>query len=129
MTDIVRDVLVARRAIGRDGPYVFPSNSESGHIAEPKSHMRAVAKVTGVHVSPHDLRRTFIGVAESADISAFALKALVNHSPGSDVTSGYLSIGIERLRDPAQRVADRMKALCGIAAPPGVSSVHGAFFK
>ena len=58
--------------------------------------------------------QTFITIAESADISPLALKALVNHALGNDVTSGYVQITVERLREPAQRECDRMMALCGI---------------
>ena len=73
----------------------------------------------GIVVSCHDLRRSFITVAESTDISPLALKALVNHAVGGDVTSNYVRLTVERLREPAQRVADRLKQLCGIAEPAG----------
>jgi hypothetical protein len=33
---------------------------------------------------------------------------------GSDVTSGYVIMNVERLREPAQKVADRLKEMCGI---------------
>jgi integrase len=123
MTDLVRGLLVARRAIGRDSSgFVFPANSRSGHIEEPKFPLKLVAEATGVVVTPHDLRRTFATVAESVDISPLALKALVNHALGKDVTSGYVQMTVERLREPAQRVADRLKELCAIVgAPPGAS--------
>src|SRR6516165_3851793 len=42
-----------------------------------------------------------------------APQALVNHSLGGDVTSGYIVMTPERLREPAQRVCDRLKTLCG----------------
>ena len=47
-------------------------------------------------------------IAESLDISSYAIKALVNHSVDgrSDVTAGYIQIGVERLRDPAARITD-----------------------
>ena len=77
---------MARRAIGRT-EFVFHADSKSGHIEEPKFHLALVAKATGIRVSTHDLRRTFITVAESCDISPIALKALVNHGLGNDVTS------------------------------------------
>jgi integrase len=115
MTDIVRDLLVARRAESIAGPYVFPSPSRAGYIAEPKFPLALIAQATDIKVSAHDLRRTFITIAESADISPLALKALVNHALGGDVTSSYVIATVERLREPAQRVADRIKALCGIA--------------
>ena len=114
MSDFVFEMLVARRALG-DQKYVFPANSKSGHIEEPKFAFAQITIACGVNVSVHDLRRTFITVAESCDISPFALKALVNHAlPSGDVTAGYIKITAERLREPSQRVADKLKELCGI---------------
>jgi hypothetical protein len=46
--------------------------------------------------------------------SPLALRALVNHALGGDVTSGYVIMSLERLREPAQRVANRLKELCGL---------------
>ena len=117
MSDIVQDLLVARRAAG-DAKFIFPSNSASGHVEEPKFPLRLVAASCGIEISAHDLRRTFITIAESTDISPLALKALVNHALGSDVTSGYVQMTTERLREPAQKVADKLKELCGGIAPP-----------
>ena len=88
-------------------PWAFPSLSKSGHIEEPR------IEVAGVAWTPHDLRRTFITVAESLDISHYALKALVNHSqPTGDVTSGYIRLDLERLRAPVQAITDKLLALC-----------------
>lgn len=113
MTDFVNDLLVARRAIGK-ADFVFPSNSASGHIEEPKFAFDLITEATGIKISAHDLRRTFTTVAESSDISETALKALINHTLGSDVTSGYVQMTIQRLREPAQRVCDKMKELCQV---------------
>ena len=38
----------------------------------------------GVKFTLHDLRRTFITVAESLDIPHYALKRLLNHRGGGD---------------------------------------------
>lgn len=120
MTDLVRDMLVARRAIGHER-FVFPSVGKGGHLSEPKFHLRQVAAACGVYVAAHDLRRTFVTVAESCDISPIALKLLVNHAVGADMTARYAQLTTERLRGQAQRVCDRLKALCGIeAAAEGV---------
>ncbi len=118
MSDIVHDLLVARRALG-DADWVFPANSRSGHIEEPKSHLKLVAEASGIRVSVHDLRRTYITVAESTEMSVIALKALVNHSLGKDVTEGYVQMAPARLRPAAQRVADKLKALIGTAPVEG----------
>ena len=115
MTDFLRDLLVARRSVGNDGGWVFGADSKSGHIEEPRFALHEVAKACGVEVACHDLRRSYVTHAEETDISAMALKALVNHSiGGKDVTENYARMTVERLRDPAQRVADRLKELCGI---------------
>jgi integrase len=124
LTDVLHDMAVARRALG-DGVYVFPANSRSHHIEEPKAPLGLVAAACGVTVSAHDLRRTFLTVAESCDISPLALKCLVNHSVGGDITAGYVQMNVERLRQPAQAVANKMKALCGIVEPAGVTKLKG----
>ncbi|MFZ4860279.1 MAG: hypothetical protein ACOYL3_28300, partial [Desulfuromonadaceae bacterium] len=46
--------------------------------------------VPGIKFCLHDLRRTFVTVAEGLEISYAALKRLMNHSDGNDVTGGYL---------------------------------------
>lgn len=119
LSDYVYDLLVARRAIGNAGGYVFPGRSAGRHIITTSAPLRAVAKACGVTVAAHDLRRTFITVAESVDISPMALRALVNHSLGSGVHEGYVIMNAERLREPAQRIANRLKQLCRIVQPAG----------
>ena len=44
-------------------------------------------------------------------------KRLVNHAQPSDVTEGYAADWtVEQLREPAQRVADRIDVLMGIGS-------------
>jgi len=91
-----------------DSPWVFPAQSKSGHIAEPKEKLNVAFTV-------HGLRNTFITVAESLDISPYAIKMLVNHSlDKKDVTGGYMSLELERLRKPMQQITDRLKRLCEV---------------
>jgi len=52
--------------------------------------------------------RTFITIAESLEISAYALKKLLNHRMGNDVTYGYLIMDVERLRKPMQHITDTL---------------------
>jgi integrase len=118
MTDFVSDLLVARRALG-DATFVFPSNSRTGHITNLKYFFRMLAAASGVEVSAHDLRRTFATVAENAEVGEMVLRALINHSLGKGVTSNYVQMTADRLRAPAQKVCDRLKALCGIAPVEG----------
>lgn len=115
MSDFVFDLLSSRREAAGDTKWVFPANSKSGHLEEPKSFLKEVATASGVKVSVHDLRRGFITIAESLDLSPYALKGLVNHALGDkDVTEGYIQMDAERLRAPMQKVTDRLKQLCGV---------------
>jgi integrase len=116
LSSYVRDMLVRRRGLGNDQGWVFGADSRSGHIEEPKFALDLVAKATGITVSAHDLRRTFVTIAEAADVSPIALKCLLNHAPPSgDITSGYIQLTTERLREPVQRVCDKLVELCEIA--------------
>jgi len=124
MSDYLHDLLTARRAIGRDGPYVFSADSKSGHMEEPRFALKRIEGATGIKATVHDLRRTFVTVAESCDIPVYALKGLVNHSMGSDVTAGYVVAGPERLREPMQKVTDKFKELIGLVAPVGENVVR-----
>jgi len=119
MSDFVRDLLVARRGLGNAGGFVFPSYAKGGYIKDPRAWQVAVKAATGIDFSCHDLRRSFVTVAESCDISVYALKALVNHALGSGVTESYIKMTPERLRAPAQKVCDKLKSLCGITPTAG----------
>jgi hypothetical protein len=86
--------------------WVFPAFSKSGHVEEPRE------KIDGVAYTIHDLRRTFITVAESLDISPLVIGALVNHrQPTGSTTAGYVAMETERLRAPMQKVNERLLAL------------------
>lgn len=87
--------------------FLFPSTSSTGHLVQPYRHAQKVAEWSGVKFTLHDLRRTFITVAEGLDISMLAIKRLVNHA-NSDVTSGYVVMDTERLRVPMERISAAM---------------------
>lgn len=86
--------------------YVFPGRDGRGPLIEPKKQINRVIERSGIVYTLHDLRRTFITIAESLDISPYAIKRLVNHKMSNDVTSGYIVSDTERLRRPAQKIAD-----------------------
>ena len=90
--------------------YVFPSDSKEGCLIEPKTAVKNAAHYSGIKFTLHDLRRTFITIAESLDISAYALKRLLNHRDPNDVTANYIITDVERLRRPMQRICDTILA-------------------
>jgi len=90
----------------KQNDFVFPGSGKTGYLIEPKRQIKKVCDVSGVSFTLHDLRRTYITVAESIDVSAYALKRLVNHKMHNDVTAGYIVSDVERLREPMQRISD-----------------------
>jgi integrase len=105
-------LLKARKSIATDSPFVFPGSGKTGHLVESKYQTAQVTKESGIKFCLHDLRRVFINTAESLDVSNFAVKQLVNHSNGGDVTSGYLVPNPERLRKPMERIEAHLLRLC-----------------
>jgi len=108
--------LLKRRYKEKLNDYVFPGNGKSGHITDPRRQIKNIGKLSGVTFMAHDLRRTFITIAESLDISAYAVKQLVNHKMGKDVTAGYIIMDVERLRKPMQQITDYILKTAGLKA-------------
>ena len=121
MSTFVRDLLVARRSIG-DTKFVFPG--ARGPMAAPRREQ--IKAKTGADVSPHDLRRTFCTVAgRTAGVNPFQIKCLVNHSLGQFGHNCGLRpvFTTEDLREPAQKICDRLKVLCGVEDDPTVARI------
>jgi len=122
----------------KSNDFVFPGTGKEGHLVESVKQIQFVTAQTqyafngvatkaefelklannpdyevipGIKFCLHDLRRTFVTVAESLEISYAALKRLLNHSDGNDVTGGYLQITTDRLRDPMERISNRLLEL------------------
>lgn len=113
LSSLLIDILQRRHA-ARASEWVFPAIAGSGHYQGPTQAVRRVVKVSGVDFTIHDLRRTFATVAESLDIPAYALKMLLNHKTGADVTQGYIVTDVERLRIPMQKITDYMLKAGGL---------------
>ena len=105
---VFSNISSGRKSIRQDK--VFSCNcykkSKTGYIYEPKKAVNRVVELSGVLFTLHDLRRTFATIADSLDLPAHALKRLLNHKMGNDVTAGYIMRDVERLRKPMQRIAD-----------------------
>lgn len=111
LTDFLVSLLHDRKAQCGRSPWVFPSSGRKGHIVETKKFTARVTERSGVSFTLHDLRRTFITIAESLDIPHYALKRLLNHRLSGDVTAGYIVSDLERLRGPVSLVAAKILQL------------------
>ena len=100
--------------------WVFPSSSASGHIEELQHLYDRIGRAAGTKFWFHGLRNAFITVAERELMLPRSLtKRLVNHARRGDVTESYAAEWtVEQLREPAQRIADRIDEL----APPGTEA-------
>ncbi|MEQ8451890.1 MAG: tyrosine-type recombinase/integrase [Nitratireductor sp.] len=105
------DLMTERKAAAKGSPHVFPGPGRDGHLKETKKFLLRVSAGSGVSFTLHDLRRTFITIAESLDVPYYALKRLLNHRANGDVTGGYIVVNAERLRGPVEQVAARILEL------------------
>lgn len=126
MSDFLIKLFENRKAEQIDSPYVFPGNGKMGYNVEPRKVMKKIIAQSGVNFTLHDLRRTFITIAEGLDIPAYALKRLLNHKMTQDVTAGYIIMDVERLRKPMQMITDHLLKLMGIKKSADVVSIKKA---
>jgi len=126
MSDWLEEILKRRlKGSSPDATHVFPSPSTGGGISQDqRGWCKKITEASGIEFMQHDLRRTFITIAESLDIPHYALKRLVNHkSDKADVTEGYLQISAERLRKPMQAISDHIKRCAELDTPETVTEL------
>ena len=82
--------LLARRKRVEGNPYVFPARlKEPKHITpDARAMMERVSAIAGLHLSCHDLRRTFLAVAIKCGIELWKFELLTNHINQHSVTLG-----------------------------------------
>ncbi|WP_299865676.1 tyrosine-type recombinase/integrase [uncultured Hoeflea sp.] len=114
LSSFLVDLLTERKAQAGGSPFVFPGPGRDGHLKETKKFLLRVSAGSGVSFTLHDLRRTFITIAESLDVPYYALKRLLNHRANGDVTGGYIVVNAERLRGPVEQVAARILELADV---------------
>jgi integrase len=109
--------ILERRAAARVNDFVFAGRGRHGHLVEPKRAIARVTEMAGIEFTPHDLRRTFATCASTVIDNQSTVKRLMNHRTASqDITEGYKQ-GVERLREPSQRVTDYMLRLIKNGGP------------
>lgn len=104
LSDYLTTMLERRREQG-PGPYVF-ADAAGRKVPNLRNHIKQAGEQANHPFTAHDFRRSFATIADSLEISAFALRRLMNHSEQADVTAGYLVVDTERLRGPMQRITD-----------------------
>ena len=108
--------LLARRSEARSNAakWVFASPASPDEpLRRPDSYYRAIIRHGGKPFWYHALRNCFVTVAaHELKLPKSLVKRLVNHHAGADVTDDYATQWtLEQLREPAQRIADRIDLL------------------
>lgn len=97
LTETLKSIVLERLSNSDDGK-LFP-------LFDPKVVTKHIERACGLHITPHDLRRTFAGIAEVAGIGSTIKKNLLNHLSGRDVTDDYTgNTDIDDLRDALERI-------------------------
>lgn len=121
--------LLERRQQDRTSPFVFPAENQSGHLLNHRKAILAIGADSGVEFRLHDLRRTFASIASvhlERSLSAYTLKRLLNHSSGGDVTSGYVQVSCEDLREPMKQIEDFVLKCAGLRESASVVPIRQA---
>ncbi|KLU27673.1 hypothetical protein EOS_03430 [Caballeronia mineralivorans PML1(12)] len=83
MSTVLCDIIDARPRVEKNN-HVFASWGKTGHITEARATMDALSAIAGMHLTPHDLRRTFEDIGKACGVDADQRRQLLNHLP-SDV--------------------------------------------
>ena len=100
--------LLAGRPKLKGNPYVFASRSGKGnHVKDARGMMAKVSALAGLHLSPHDLRRTFIAVSHACGVEMWKAELLTNHIPNTVTLMHYTDTNDLRYLAPeAQLISD-----------------------
>ena len=109
MTSHLKEIIERNRLIKTD--YVFPADNGYGKIIEPKKVVNKVKQLSECLCGWHDLRRTFLTIAETLGVGSYMLKRLANHALTSDVTERYMVLTPEALRKPSEQIHQRISEL------------------
>ncbi|MDH3771914.1 MAG: tyrosine-type recombinase/integrase, partial [Nitrospirota bacterium] len=88
-------------------PWIWPADSKSGHVAEPKEPKRGLP-------SPHCLRHSYASFAKAAGLGQLDIALLMNHKlPG--VTGGYIHEAalMEHLKMCQEKITNHLLGLVG----------------
>ena len=90
------------------GEHVFPARTATGHIIEARSVLKKISEAAGVHITAHDLRRTFRAIAGECGIDFWKTKLLMGHKISGDITITHYTEtnDLRYLQHDIQAVAD-----------------------
>jgi integrase len=112
LSDFLEELLRRRHLERASTEFIFPGRGDKHHLVDSDHVIQGVAEKAGCPFMLHDLRRTFLTIAERLALSYVVLKKLANHSGKNDTTFGYVVVDVERLREPMQKITNEILAVC-----------------
>ena len=95
------------RSLPQINKFVFASGTSfSGAFREPAKFVARIAEETGLHISSHDLRRSFATLSEWAELPDGAIKQIIGHKPNGVTEAHYKRRPLDLLRSMLQRYED-----------------------
>ncbi len=111
LSDWIEKILRRRYLERKISDYVFPGFGDRGRYYCSYHTLKQLREQADCNFLIHDIRRSYLTMAEKLDVPYYALKKLAGHSMREDITAGYLVIDVERLREPMQKITDRLREL------------------
>ena len=112
LSDYLYEMLHRRYLNRGDSEFVFPGQGGKHHMVDSDHVIEGVAIKADCPFILHDIRRTFLTLAERLSLPYVVLKKLANHSGRNDTTFGYIVVDVERLREPMQMITNEFLRLC-----------------
>jgi integrase len=113
----IRDAYSAKHPRRPLPTFVFPSDSDSGHVVEIKRAWRTICKAAGISgLRVHDLRHSFASQLASAGASLPLIGALLGHS-NPTTTHRYAHLFVDPQRAAVEKVATIIGAAGKADAP------------
>jgi integrase len=119
------DLLLQRKSeISEDSVWVFPGQGgrRGGHAAGFEGSFNTLHELTGIRISPHDLRRTRATIAGTLGLNTITLKRLLTHKLAAapvdaQVTGDYTISTTESLRPHVEAVERLILQTAGATLP------------
>lgn len=96
---VAADLLVRRKLLA-NGEFVFPCPGKVGFIQDARGVLEIVSREAGLHITRHDLRRTFTAAAIRCGVDLWKTELLTGHVPQTVTLRHYLETSDLRYLQP-----------------------------
>ena len=126
MGDVLWELMKHRAKFAQGSKWVFPSQIKriDDHVKDLGGSYEVISAKADLYITPHDLRRTFISVANRLSMNYPVLKRLLNHQDSKvsdDVTLQYIQISQREIREALNEIEKVYFAEAGLTQEDVIS--------